>query len=591
MMTTKGANKSIGQDKKPLYRFGYWDIVVLAVAGIAILPVVLRGQNAIIPVHDSLDAAVAWVQMLKQQGLLLALNQPTNCLGQMSSAYFAAVFFGLLNVLNVFFDVFTAHMISYALNIIIGYFSMYLLLTLWIENEGVVKLAAIAFAVLPVFPGWYFAATTVPLCWYLFCKMKTLAYNKWDARVLLLLFFPVLSSFVFIGLFMLGIWLLAIAVLWVKEKRLYINLLAGWVALTVGYVIVDLKTFMAAFFLSEPLNRSVFTLADSSFGVFLRTWVRTFLSGFYHDPPMQQMLILPLLFIALCMVGIYLLGRKLDGKLHPQKQAQYLQYFFHVLALVFVAGIFAFLYAANYYTPIKDFFARIVPFLGELNWGRVLFLNNVIWYVCFAFTLALLAKQKHLAFLAYALAIAQIVIIFVTPETYNYANYNLFYQDNISTHVTFREFYAEDLFGEIKRDIDYHGEGAAMVGAHPSVLMYNGFVCVDGYNNSYPLAYMMAFREVIAPQLEHNPEDQRYYDKWGGRMYLYCDDAPYAPTREKITTPVQLYIDTDAYRRLGGVYIFSRAELGNADDLELDLVRTYIRDDSIYDIYVYKVRP
>jgi hypothetical protein len=119
--------------------------------------------------------------------------------------------------------------------------------------------------------------------------------------------------------------------------------------------------------------------------------------------------------------------------------------------------------------------------------------------------------------------------------------------------------------------------------------MYNGFNCIDGYNSSYPLNYMQKFRTLIAPELEINQKDSEYYDSWGGRMYLYNSELSDEPTRDKNTLPVKLNIDMDVLRDdFDGKYILSRAEISNSDALELELIKQYYDEKSIYTIYLYK---
>jgi hypothetical protein len=91
------------------------------------------------------------------------------------------------------------------------------------------------------------------------------------------------------------------------------------------------------------------------------------------------------------------------------------------------------------------------------------------------------------------------------------------------------------LFEEIKKDITYSNERVVAFGYHPSVLMYNGFNCIDEYNNAYPLSYMKKFRTLIAPELENNQKDREYYDSWGSRMYLYNSELNSEPTKNKNT--------------------------------------------------------
>jgi hypothetical protein len=147
------------------------------------------------------------------------------------------------------------------------------------------------------------------------------------------------------------------------------------------------------------------------------------------------------------------------------------------------------------------------------------------------------------------------------------------------------------MFNRIKKDISYSDEMVVAFGYHPSVLMYNGFNCIDGYNNAYPLSYMQKFRTLIAPELEINQEARKYYDSWGGRMYLFNSEFSYEPTRDKDTPPIKLNIDMEVFKKdFNGVYLLSRAEISNNDALGLDLVKRYYDEKSIYTIYLYQSR-
>jgi hypothetical protein len=159
---------------------------------------------------------------------------------------------------------------------------------------------------------------------------------------------------------------------------------------------------------------------------------------------------------------------------------------------------------------------------------------------------------------------------------------------SFDSFISYKEFYAEDLFDTIKEDIGYSDERVVAFGYHPAVLMYNGFNCIDGYNNAYPLSYMQKFRRLIAPELEINKTAREYYDSWGGRMYLYSSELSYEPTRNKATTPVKLNIDMNVFKEdFNGRYILARAEISNADELGLSLVKKYDNEQGIYTIYVY----
>ena len=160
---------------------------------------------------------------------------------------------------------------------------------------------------------------------------------------------------------------------------------------------------------------------------------------------------------------------------------------------------------------------------------------------------------------------------------------------NFDTFISYKEFYAENLFNIIKNDINYSDERVIALGYHPSILMYNGFNCIDGYNNAYPLDYMQRFRTLITPEFEVNQWAKEYYDSWGGRMYLFNSNLSFEPTRDKHTLPIKLNIDMDVFRNdFQGVYILSRAEISNNKELGLRFIQQYHDKDSIYTIFLYK---
>jgi len=106
----------------------------------------------------------------------------------------------------------------------------------------------------------------------------------------------------------------------------------------------------------------------------------------------------------------------------------------------------------------------------------------------------------------------------------------------------------------------------------------------------YSQEYKEAFRKVIAPALETAPGNRIYFDNWGARAYLFsgADESTYAPYRDLGLTDNSLQIDTEAYKAIGGQYIFSRIELSNSEELGLVLKGVYSQDSSPYTIYLYE---
>jgi len=190
-----------------------------------------------------------------------------------------------------------------------------------------------------------------------------------------------------------------------------------------------------------------------------------------------------------------------------------------------------------------------------------------------------------------------LVVVF-TPANYNDFYYTCYYtafshlKGTDVDMLNYREFYSEDLFDEIKEEIDYNGEYAVAYGFHPGVLTYNGISALDGYLGFYAQEYKENFRKIIAPALEKSTYYESYFDSWGARAYIYpgFDTSSYLPSRYLTLPDNNLYIDTEAFKALNGVYVFSRFEVANADELSLSLAGTFTDENSPYTMYVYKAQ-
>ena len=158
-------------------------------------------------------------------------------------------------------------------------------------------------------------------------------------------------------------------------------------------------------------------------------------------------------------------------------------------------------------------------------------------------------------------------------------------------NLDYGQFYAVELFEEIKEDIGYDGEWSVAYGLHPAILEYNGIATLDGYLGFYSQQYKEDFRKVIAPALERMEPTRIYYDDWGARAYLYSgtDLSIVNATKTVYATDYDIYIDTQALRELDGEYIFSRLALTNAAEKNLKLLGEYTSEDGSYTIYVYQV--
>lgn len=136
------------------------------------------------------------------------------------------------------------------------------------------------------------------------------------------------------------------------------------------------------------------------------------------------------------------------------------------------------------------------------------------------------------------------------------------------------------------------------LGIYPSVALYHGYTCADGYSNNYDLAYKHRFRRMMARELEENEEALRYFDEWGNRLYLA--GAPYGingMVAKGQSGYTDLDYDLDAMADLRIRYLLAAApvELSSASRsqtvLTLELVEgsPFTDDTAYYEVWVYRI--
>jgi len=607
-------------------------LIILFLSIFFLLPFMLFGTNSIVTIHDNLDCIIPYYKMYLDNTLYFKFDSPTKGLSEMSTLYYGYANFSLTPLLFYLLDDFIAYTINVCIYIILGFFSMYLLLK---KVQGIDKilivLISVCYSILPVVPAWNIAVSTLPLIITVFVHFSFGNNSTFSWKVLFLLFYPFFSSFPITGVFILGFWLVGLVVLWIKRKQNNYNLLVGFILLCIGYILVDLRLFYVMFVIRTPLNRSVFNLSSLDSGekikVFLDSLRIYFLHGNYQATSFQRKIIVPFAFLVSVFYLIMLIRRIItkSGTMISKIKTAVAESGFHeklLFVLEFAVFIFSLIAALYDSKLLNGFIVKYIPILTGFNWGRVWIFNRVLWYVIFALCLQFIL-EINLFFVikikignsfqkirscpliprlcAGILICFQLLNVSLTSENWYY------YQDQYQTwkneiliktgirdavsNISYKEFFAKNMLEKIKKDISYFDEKVVAFGYHPSVLMYNGFNCIDGYNSSYPLSYMQRFRTLIAPELEINQWARDYYDNWGGRMYLYNSELSYEPTKDKNTLPVKLNIDMNVFKNdFEGKYILSRAEISNSDTLGLELVKRYDDDESIYTIYLYETR-
>ena len=545
------------------------------------------GEHSYIGVHDNMDLFLAQFQMLKNTDSFFKHGVDVPFLGGVSRDTLPSEF-SLYSILYMIFPTYTAYVLGILGKILIGMFSFCLLARelypeKYILYRPVIYMTGFAYGILWFFPAFGFAFASIPLCVYLLIRIYRHGGKLW---YLALFAYPLVSYFSYHGIFILGY--LVIAVIWlsIRDRKPVWSLAAGIVVLALGYVVCEYRLFGQMLLSDEVTIRSTIVNPSLSAAEVLKEIVTVWREGIFHADGVHGKVVLPVCILYFAVNNGMYLWKKQGKKIFHDR------FNFVMLFILFNSVIYG-LYNCE---PLRSLVETLIPPLKGWQFNRTIFFNPFLWYAALFIVLTRLYDAGiWQMWIANAVICAAVLVIILTPNRYNdlYATcHNRAYEYFHGTEVDawdYEQFYAQELFAEIKKDIDYQGEWAAAYGFHPAVLEYNGIATLDGYLGFYSQQYKDDFRKVIAPALERVEATRIYYDDWGARAYLYSgtDLSIVSATKTVYATDYDIYIDVDAFRALGGEYIFSRFELSNAEEIGLRLISSDAAKDLSSAVYVY----
>ena len=545
------------------------------------------GEHSYIGIHDNMDLFLAQFQMLKNTGSFFKHGVDVPFLGGISRDNLPSEL-SLYSVLYMIFPTYTAYVLGILGKILLGMFSFRLLAKelypdQYVLYRPIIYMTGFAYGILWFFPAFGFAFASIPLCVYLLIKIYRREGKLW---YLALFAYPLVSYFSYHGLFILGY--LVIAFLWlsIRDKKPAWSLAVAFIVLALGYMVCEYRLFGLMLFGDEVTIRSTIVNPSFSGAEVLQEIVTVWREGIFHADSVHGRVVLPVCVLYFVLNnGMYLWKKQGKKILHDR--------FNFIMLFILFNSVICGLYD---YEPLRSLVEKLIPPLEGWQFNRTIFFNPFLWYAAlFMVLIRLYDAGIWQTWTANAVICIAVLIIILTPNRYNdlYATCrNRAYEHFHGTEVDeldYEQFYAQELFTEIKEDIGYRDEWSAAYGFHPAVLEYNGIATLDGYLGYYAQQYKDDFRKVIAPALKRVEETRIYYDNWGARAYLYSgtDLSIVSATKTVYATDYDIYIDTEAFRTLGGEYIFSRLELSNATEVGLRLLKNYTAQDGSCTVYVY----
>lgn len=557
----------------------WWIGILITV--VFFLPYFVLGDGCIFEINDQLDESIMNYMLPARHlwdgsTIYPEMLNGVNASGMQPSAVLFLPLYRLISAR-------TAFLTQYIICFLLAFSGMYLLVKEITDSSILAMIAGGCFCVLPLYPVYGLSEFGIPLILYgALClwKQKNVIWG-----LLITVVFGLTSHLVYTGYVVLGFWVIALVYALAKKKKNQWFPI-GFAVLFAIYVLVNRALIREILFGTGSYISHREEMVSSATPFFETFW-NVFQNSAQHAPSLHKYLILPIVLFLI--LGAFCKKEETDRNIYKAA----------VINFLFLIAI-ALFYAFCHLSAVVDWKNNATGFLHYFQMHRVYWLYPAAWYLEFAWAAAVPWRTKvpHMDARMRVGKLAVILICLLPTLQLLKVNSGMYLNVNqinngsdVTGYISWESWFAEDLMQEIDDAIgrDKSTYRVAHLGISPAPSLMHGFYTVDGYSNNYPLEYKHRFREVIAAELEKNEEVRVYFDLWGNRCYLFNSITGNYMQLKKSNTLVYegLEFDMDALRELGCEYLFSGAEIGDAERLGLELVGYYETDDSYWGIWVY----
>ncbi len=565
----------------------FWYAIGFILLALSIIPTLQLQGNAAVNIHDQLDGEVLAYTL--QARHLFDKNIPEFMSGINNKASLTVPSNGTL-LIYLFLKPEQAYVLNEVLVQIAAFVGMLLLLREFGVKPWIVAFVSITFSLLPFYTVYGLSVMGQPLFFYAVIQ----AYKgKKGVPYLIIAGFAFCSSLVLVGYADCIILTLIMLICIIRRKKVEAKRMAIALAcLAFVYLICFFPLVSQTVFGNGFISHKEEYVASSS-GEWQKIFSDIWKNGLYHSVSNHQ--IFTWWVVGACLMSLLFLPLLNDSQIRITEIL--------VTTLLSSLAIAAFYALWHSYrgTSVRNSLRGVfISFQAD----RFYWLYPVIWYIGLGAAFQMISscgsvegrKGKNIIARVIAYALCAYLIINVGQNVWENSrakeNDRRAHQGVDSMAVSFNNFYSESLFQEIDRYIGKPKETyrVGSVALYPSVPLYNGFYCIDGYSNNYDVKYKHAFREIIQGELEKNQTLKDYFDNWGNRCYLLCSDTgqSYYFTKN-VDKSISITLNSEALNEMNCQYILSGLEIVNPNDSGLQLLQIFEEEDSPYRIWVYGI--
>lgn len=556
--------------------------LLIAIGGLIIylIPFILSGEDSVFLIHDNLDSSFVYHVILDQEKSTFNLNPEKKIdrmMGEMPRMAYPTVF-SIKSIIFALFNPFSAYLLNFLFVHILAFAGMYLLLRSHLlieeENRWIVAFTSFCFSIIPFYSIYGISCAGTPLLLYAFLNLKKL--RRIYFSYFLIVLFCLYSSLVLTGVFAIILLTAYLLINLYKHRKFYRKFAAGTGLMIGVYSVASYQLIYQFFFKSGFVShRSEFIIERWDFETMINNASDFFWDLQYHASSPLGFILVPALFSVI-------IGTITKHKLTSS-----------IITLFIANVVIAFIYGLFNWEGL-EFLRKAFPIFNTFQWNRFYFLSPLIWLIQLAFALTIIKDSLSGINSKFALLVficcAQVFYIWRSNTELRETSYNLLSNEKVGW--TYRQFFAEDIFSEIKTYINkpLNSYRVASIGMHPAVALYNGMYTIDGYLPSYPLGYKRDFNKIITSEIEKAEHLKLYFNEWGSRCYLLANELSHNFTVDKQSGLVLKDLRYDFTEGPKVDYILSAVQIENPEMIKLQFLRSFETAQSKWKIFLYQVQ-
>ena len=551
------------------------------------------GDKLYFAVNDNLDSNIALMKVFRDNNCWIDRTSPIPILGGVEREVLNCGY--TIAYINYWlFDTQTAYFLNFIESIAISVLGFYFTgiscrkLTGKDISQNMFCVVGILYSLLGFWPSAVIGFSLIP--WWALMILELYRTKKWWISLFSL---PLLYNISgpLLGVFLIFYSFLFFLIVSVRNKKISREILVSFIIISVIFVLLNSGIILDAFRQSDDTIKSLSKNEEMVYNDSIKQcikrlrnvlFVNDHYSLYHSDISAFKFTALPVIYFFFVLFN---LARK---KMKVGKD-------FLIVYNLTICALFCNAFAVAF--DNCKVFRHVISFLPGFSFSRFLWLSPFIISIALILIIHYLCRKGY-KIASVCLLLFVLIGIIKEPDSGWNSMYNMIHQSysiNVSNlevrgEVRWNDYYAPDLFEEIKEDIDYNNEWVVSYAFEPSILQYNGFKTLDGYYSNYSKDYKSKWEKMIMPTLLQNTNAMEYWKESNGqRAYIYSTEWVHPDYGYLSVKSIDMLIDPEILRELGGKYILSNTTISNAEELGFEYLGTWYGDNKVYNIRVYKV--